>query len=82
MQSEQALITKKFRSGLGDKMLRGIKITIPAMEDIFPLEFTEHMLKAYKEFLIALRILIDAQIKKIEELEKREKREIKKIEIE
>ncbi|MEM0203643.1 MAG: hypothetical protein QXO16_07650 [Archaeoglobaceae archaeon] len=63
-------------------MPRDVKITIPTLEDLFPAEFTEHTLKAYKEFLIALRSLIDAQIKKIEEIEKKEKKEIRKIEIE
>ncbi len=63
-------------------MPKEVKIEIPTLEDILPPEFTEHTLKAYKEFLIALRSLIDAQIKKIEEMEKKEKKEIKKIEIE
>ncbi|MEM1578445.1 MAG: hypothetical protein QXN34_00910 [Archaeoglobaceae archaeon] len=63
-------------------MPREVKISIPSFEDLFPPEFTEHALKAYKEFLIALRSLIDAQIDKIEEMEKKEKKEIKKIEVE
>ncbi|MFN3383687.1 MAG: hypothetical protein ACK401_02180 [Archaeoglobaceae archaeon] len=63
-------------------MPKEVRIEIPTLEDIFPSEFTEHALKAYKEFLIALRSLIDVQIKKIEEMEKKEKKEIKKIEIE
>lgn len=63
-------------------MPREVRIMVPTVEDIFPEEFVEHALKAYKEFLIALRSLIDAQIKKIEETEKRGRREIKKIEVE
>lgn len=63
-------------------MPKEIKVAIPTPEDLFPSEFVEHTLKAYKEFLIALRSLIDAQLRKIEELEKKEKKEIKKIEIE
>jgi len=39
-------------------------------------------LKAYKEFLLALKSLIDAQLERIEKMEKGEKKEIKKIEIE
>ncbi|MEM4472693.1 MAG: hypothetical protein QXR27_04060 [Archaeoglobaceae archaeon] len=63
-------------------MPKDIRITVPSLEDVFPEKFLEHTLKAYKEFLIALRSLIDAQIKKIEELERKEKKEIRKIQIE
>lgn len=63
--------------------MKEIKIRIPEPSDIFPENFSMHMLKAYKEFLLAFRELIDERIKKIEELEREEgKKEIKKIEIE
>jgi hypothetical protein len=63
--------------------MREIKIRIPEPSDIFPESFSTHMLRAYKEFLLAFRELIDDRIKRIEELEKEEsKKEIKKIEIE
>ncbi len=58
--------------------MREVKVRIPTLDDILPKEFKEHMANAYKETLLALRSLIDAKIKKIEE--GREKR-LKKIEI-
>ncbi len=58
--------------------MREVKVRIPTLDDILPKEFKEHMANAYKEVLLALRSLIDAKIKKIEE--GREKR-LKKIEI-
>ena len=63
--------------------MKEIKIRIPEPSDLFPENFSMHMLRAYKEFLLAFRELIDDRIKRIEELEREEsKKEIKKIEIE
>ncbi len=63
--------------------MKEIKIRIPEPSDLFPENFSTHMLKAYKELLLAFRELIDERIKKIEEIERGEgKKEIKKIEIE
>jgi hypothetical protein len=63
-------------------MPREVRVPFPSLEDLFPPEFVEHSIKAYKEFLLAIKSLIDAQLERIEKMEKREKKEIKKIEIE
>jgi hypothetical protein len=67
-------------------MPKEIKVKVPVPEDVVPEDFKKHALHAYKEFLLALRSLIDEHVKKIEELEKMSKpagnKEIKKIEIE
>ncbi|MDW7990250.1 MAG: hypothetical protein RMH75_06270 [Archaeoglobaceae archaeon] len=63
-------------------MPKEVKITVPSLEDFFLPDFMEHTLRAYKEFLLALRSIIDAQIKKIEEFERGEKKEMKKIQVE
>ncbi|HIP25130.1 MAG TPA: hypothetical protein EYG81_01505 [Archaeoglobus profundus] len=55
-----------------------IRIKIPKPNEVLPEDFRKHMLQAYKELLLAIRSLIDVQIKK---LEKSEKKEIKKIDI-
>ncbi len=58
------------------RVMREIRIRIPLPE--VPKEFKEHMANAYKEFLLAIRSVIDERIKKIEE--GKEKR-LKKIEV-
>ena len=64
--------------------LREIKILVPDIDDVLPEEALEHMFKATKEFLLALRTLIDATIDKLETVEEisKAKKDIKKIEIE
>ncbi len=62
-------------------MPKEIKIKVPTPNEVVPEEFKSHMLNAYKEFLLAMRSLIDESIKKIEEMEAKEKKEIKKIEV-
>jgi len=70
-------------SNQGDGM-REIKIVLPELEDVVPEEFLEHMLKATKEILLAMRTLIDSGLDKIEAVEEitKAKKEIKKIEVE
>lgn len=64
-------------------MPRDVKVKIPTMDDVIPEEFREHLMEAYKEGLLALRSLIDSQVKRIEEGEAdKENKVIKKIEIE
>lgn len=64
-------------------MPRDVKIKVPTMNDILPEEFREHMFEAYKEGLLAVRSLIDAQVEKIEKGEaEKESKVVKKIEIE
>lgn len=64
-------------------MPRDVKVKIPTMDDVFPEEFREHMFEAYKESLLAIRSLVDAQVKKIEKgKEEKESKVVKKIEIE
>ncbi len=57
--------------------MREIKIRIPTPDDILSGEFGKHMLKAYKEFLLAIASIPHNHVKRIEEIEKRieEKRE-------
>jgi hypothetical protein len=64
--------------------LREVKIILPELEDILPDEFVEHMLKATKEILLAVRTIIDSGLDKVEALEEvaKAKKDIKKIEIE
>uniref|UniRef100_A0A7J2TKI5 Uncharacterized protein n=1 Tax=Archaeoglobus fulgidus TaxID=2234 RepID=A0A7J2TKI5_ARCFL len=63
-------------------MPREFRIPFPSVEDFIPREFLEHSLKAYREFLLALRSLIDFQLERLEKMEKKERKEIRKIEIE
>lgn len=64
--------------------MREVKIILPELEDILPEEFVEHMLKATKEILLAVRTIIDSGLDKVEALEEvaKAKKDIKKIEIE
>jgi len=57
--------------------MKEIKIKIPTPDDILRGNFGKHMLKAYKEFLLAVASIPHKHVKRIEELEKRieEKRE-------
>ncbi len=61
-------------------MAKEIKIRIPTPDEIVPEEFKVHMLNASKEFLLAMRSLIDEAIKRTERLESK-KKELKKIEV-
>ncbi|MET1124506.1 MAG: hypothetical protein ABWW66_04485 [Archaeoglobaceae archaeon] len=65
-------------------MKREIKIVIPLPTSLLPEEAANHMLNAAKEFLLALRAIIDASIEKIDEIESvaKEKKDIEKVEIE
>ncbi len=60
--------------------MKEVKIKVPTADDFVSDEFVEHVVNAYKEFLLALRCVIDEQIKKAEERAKGGK-ELKKIEI-
>jgi len=51
--------------------MREIKIRIPTPEDLFHSEFGRHMMRAYKEFLLALLSIPQRHIKRIEEIEKK-----------
>lgn len=64
--------------------MREVKILLPDLEDVVSEEFVEHILNATKEFLLALRSVIDSGLDKVEALEEitRAKKDIKKIEIE
>ena len=64
--------------------MREIRIVIPDPDDVVPEEFVIHMLNAAREFMLALRSLIDAGLERIDTAEEivRAKREIRKIEIE
>ena len=57
--------------------MRKIKIKVPTPNDVLRGEFGKHMLRAYKEFLLAMASIPHRHVKRIEELEKRieEKRE-------
>jgi hypothetical protein len=63
---------------------REIKISLP--EELFtlflPLKTQEHLLKARKELLLALRSLIDARLESLEKKEDRRSAPKKKIKIE
>ncbi|RLI74802.1 hypothetical protein DRO97_04985 [Archaeoglobales archaeon] len=48
-----------------------VKIKIPTPNDFLCGEFGKHMLKAYKEFLLAVASIPHRHVKRIEELEKR-----------
>ncbi len=60
--------------------MKEIKIRIPTPDEVVPEEFKKHVLNASKETLLALRSLIDAGIRKLEEFESK-KKELKKIEV-
>ncbi len=60
--------------------MKEIRIKIPTPEEVVPEEFKKHVLNASKETLLALRSLIDAGIRKLEEFETK-KKELKKIEV-
>ena len=51
--------------------MREIKIKIPTPDDFLRGEFGKHMLKAYKEFLLAVASIPHRHVKRMEELEKR-----------
>jgi len=51
-----------------------IGIKIPTPDDFLRGEFEEHMLKAYKEFLLAVASIPHRYAKRMEELEKRIKK--------
>jgi len=57
--------------------MKEIKIKIPTPDDFLRGEFGKHMLKACKEFLLAVASIPHRYVKRIEELEKQieEKRE-------
>jgi len=57
--------------------MREIRIKIPTLDDFLCGEFGKHMLKAYKEFLLAVESIPHRHVKRIVELEKQieEKRE-------
>jgi hypothetical protein len=65
-------------------MPKEVRVRVPTPDDVLPSEFRKHILQAYKEFLLALRSLIDEHVKRVEEFESvisEEKKEIKKINI-
>ena len=64
--------------------MREIKVVIPDFDEILPEDFVEHMSRAAKEFLLAMKSLVDAGIEKMEKVEKEVKaaKEVRKIEIE
>ena len=51
--------------------MKEIKIRIPTPNDFVRGEFGKHMLKAYKEFLLAMASIPRRHAKRIEEIEKR-----------
>jgi len=67
----------------GMEVMKEIVIKLPEFKDVVPKEFKLHMLRAYKEFLIAFKSIIEKRIEKIEKLEKelQEEKSIKKIEV-
>lgn len=64
--------------------MREIRILIPTPDDVLPDEFYKHMFNAMREFLLAVKCVVDAGIAKIDEIEEiaKEKKEIQKVEIE
>ncbi len=50
--------------------MKEVKIKIPTPDDFVSGEFGKHMLKAYKEFLLAVASIPHRHMKKIEEFEK------------
>jgi UDP-N-acetylglucosamine 2-epimerase len=64
--------------------MREVKIKVPDPEKLFPEEFRRHMLNATRELLLAMKSLVDENLKRLEEYEERVKgkKELKKIEIE
>ena len=60
--------------------MKEVKIKIPTPDDFVSGEFGKHMLKAYKEFLLAVASIPHRHMKKIEEFEKQtEERKKEKI---
>ena len=51
--------------------MKEIRIRIPTPDDLLCGEFGKHILKAYKEFLLAVASIPRRHVKRIEELEKR-----------
>ncbi len=51
--------------------MREIRVRIPTPDDIICGEFGKHVLKAYKEFLLAVTSTLNRQVERIEELERR-----------
>ncbi|MDI9646706.1 MAG: hypothetical protein QFX40_08490 [Archaeoglobales archaeon] len=64
--------------------MKEIRILIPTPEDLLPDEFYKHMFNAMREFLLAVKCIVDAGIAKIDEIDEiaKEKKEIQKVEIE
>jgi hypothetical protein len=51
--------------------MKEIRIRVPTLDDFFSGEFGRHLLKAYKEFLLAVASIPHRHVKRIEEFEKR-----------
>ena len=63
--------------------MREIKIVVPDINDMLPEEVVSHLIKAFREVLLAMRSFIDASLEKLDTAEElvKAKKEIKKIEI-
>jgi len=63
--------------------MKEIVLRVPEPGEIFPREFKMHMVRAYKEFLLGLKSIIEKRIEKIEKIEKdlSEGKNIKRIEV-
>ena len=51
--------------------MKEIKVKIPTPKDVIQSDFGRHMIRAYKEFLLALISIPHHHIKRIEEIEKK-----------
>jgi len=69
---------------MGEERTKEIRISFP--EELFPFFVSEkavgHLFQAKKEFLLAMRSLIDAKIEALEKKEKKKTAQKKKIKIE
>lgn len=66
-------------------MTKEIKIKLPELDEICPVEIRKHLFQSYREFLIAVKKAIDFQIERIDKLEETlapEKKEIKRVNVE
>jgi hypothetical protein len=70
---------------MAEEKMKEIKISIPIPEDLFPLFMPvaahDHLRRAKKEVLLALRALIDSRIEVLDKKENKKPEKTKKIKI-
>lgn len=73
---------EKDRSKMENRVLDQAEEFRATLGGFFPPEFRQHMLSARKEFLLAVRSLIDARIESLERSQERASKRAKKIPVE